>query len=766
MDATPPVANASASTHQPGTESSAAPISPSLPGVKSGSPLYRRLAVAGLLTLHVLLANFATWNKSPTFDETAHIGNGFSFWATGDYRMSPDSILPQRWMTLPLYLAGYKAPPTDGEMWWKADVWTYGRSLLYEQGNDHWSLLHTARLFNSLWNVGTGLIVYWWAAKLFGVAGGFVALVTYVFNPTVLAHGSSVTTDAGAAFAFTAATAALWTVLHTVSPLTVSLSCLAVGAAFVTKFSAVLLIPVALVITLVRILGRRPLLVRGFGRSKELTVAWQQLAVIAGLVLLHVIAAWIIIWTVFGFRYEMMLNAVAGRDVPFHVGTWEDAVKRAKAPLFPSEPERNVAVLSLIEWVREKHLLPEAYLTVFVGSLGTTAVRSSFLNGRYGIMGFPEFFPCCLLYKTPVAVFLLMAAAFAAHITRRMRQIIIEGQGGWRLLWNGIYATSPLWSLLIVYWFFSITRGINIGIRHILPTFPATFILVGAAGAWLYGIARRWNSPPNVDPGDENRFARLPQGVQRAGRYVTAAVTAWLVIEVLSAYPNYLAYFNRASGGINQGYTHLVDSSLDWGQEIPSLKRWIDDNVLGRSNPPRIYISLMGSTPPTPYGLQGAWLTSYFDISSLEPNKQVATEVMLEPGIYCISATMLQCVYNSTGFGFSCPGPWRTDYEHNYQTLLRAMGTYVQKSQQKDQAGLDAALAALKMPNWNVVAKMYECARFGRLCASLRHRTPDAVINGAFMIYRISKGDLEKALLGPPAELYPAPARPTDNVPY
>lgn len=757
MEAHPPAHDPTPAAH---------PAAAVLPPVAAGKPLYRRLAVGLLLAFHVLLANAATWNKSPTFDETAHIGNGFSFWATGDYRMSPDSILPQRWMTLPLYLAGYKAPPTDGEIWWKADVWSYGRALLYELGNDHWSLLHTARFTNSLWNVGTGLIVYWWAAKLFGVAGGFLALITYLFNPTVLAHGSSITTDAGAAFAFTAATAALWNVLHTVSPLTVTLSCLAVGAAFITKFSSVLLIPIALMITLVRILGRKPLVVCGFGRSKQITIAWQQVAIIAGLVALHVVAAWIIIWAVFGFRYEMMLNAVAGRDVPFHTGTWDDAVKRAKAPLFAGDPDRNVAVLSLLETVRANHLLPEAYLTVFVGSLGTTAIRSSFLNGRYGVMGFPEFFPCCFLYKTPVAVFVLMFAALAAHITRRIRQINVEQQAGWRLLWSGFYATSPLWSLLFVYWSISILRGINIGIRHILPTFPATFILIGAAGAWLYGILRPWNRAPAVDPDDEERFARIPPAMSRAGRYVTSALAAWMVIEVLLAFPNYLAYFNRASGGINQGYTHLVDSSLDWGQEIPALKRWLDDNVYGRSNPPRVYIALMGSTPPSPYGLHGSWLNSYFDISSLEPNKQVATEVMLEPGVYCISATMLQCVYNSTGFGFGCPGPWRADYEQNYQTLFRAMATYIQKTQQGDQAGLDATLAALKMPNWNVVAKMYEVARFGRLCASLRHRTPDAVINGVFMIYRISKSDLEKALLGPPSEMFPTPAKPLDNVPY
>ena len=46
--------------------------------------------------------------------------------------------------------------------------------------------------------------------------------------------------------------------------------------------------------------------------------------------------------------------------------------------------------------------------------------------------------------------------------------------------------------------------------------------------------------------------------------------------ESLWRWPNYLAYFNQLAGGPSHGYRHLVDSSLDWGQDLPALNNgWL-----------------------------------------------------------------------------------------------------------------------------------------------------------------------------------------------
>jgi hypothetical protein len=208
---------------------------------------------------------------------------------------------------------------------------------------------------------------------------------------------------------------------------------------------------------------------------------------------------------------------------------------------------------------------------------------------------------------------------------------------------------------------------------------------------------------------------------------------------------------------MNGGYRRLVDSSLDWGQELGNLKRWIDGH---RADvPENVYVSYFGSTPPSSYGLEASWLPGYFRIEFLEPKSRFAKELSLEAGVYCISATSLQCVYNS-----SFPGPWRDDYEQQYRLLDDLFLAYSEN--RGKQAELDALLARTGLPNWGKAFLLFESARFGRLCEYLRRREPDDHVNHAILIYRLSADEIRDALFRPPVEHFPEPGSPYDNVPY
>jgi hypothetical protein len=52
---------------------------------------------------------------------------------------------------------------------------------------------------------------------------------------------------------------------------------------------------------------------------------------------------------------------------------------------------------------------------------------------------------------------------------------------------------------------------------------------------------------------------------------------------------------------------------------------------------------------------------------------------------------------------------------------------------------------------------IYEQARFARLCSYLRRREPNAEVNYSILIYRLSRTDLQRALEGPPVELFDEP---------
>ena len=110
----------------------------------------------------------------------------------------------------------------------------------------------------------------------------------------------------------------------------------------------------------------------------------------------------------------------------------------------------------------------------------------------------------------------------------------------------------PLWAFGLVYGAFAITSQLNIGHRHILPIYPVLFI---GCGAVVYLLR-------------QNRRTIFIAAV--------AILFLWQIGESFAIRPNYLAYFNEVAGGPARGYEHLVDSSVDWGQDLPALKRWLD----------------------------------------------------------------------------------------------------------------------------------------------------------------------------------------------
>jgi hypothetical protein len=196
-----------------------------------------------------------------------------------------------------------------------------------------------------------------------------------------------------------------------------------------------------------------------------------------------------------------------------------------------------------------------------------------------------------------------------------------------------------------------------------------------------------------------------------------------LAFESWSVRPHYLAFFNALAGGPANGYRHLVDSSLDWGQDLPGLKRWLDrERASGSSEP--VFLSYFGTGDPELYGIRSVRLPGFFDAPLLRD-----ASAALTAGTYCISATMLQNVYNPLA---RIRGPWTPEREAEYQRLRGLEERYG-----------SAALA-------------YDMLRFARLTAYLRQREPDDHVGYSILIYRLGEEDLAEALEGdPPLSLRP-----------
>src|SRR4030095_6329390 len=297
-------------------------------------------------------------------------------------------------------------------------------------------------------------------------------------------------------------------------------------------------------------------------------------------------------------------------------------------------------------------------------------------------------------YKTALPLLLLLITAGVAGFLR------------WRNAWeNGgrsgigcdLRRLSPIWALVLVYGTLSLTSYLNIGHRHLLPIYPPIFI---ACGACTY-------------------FFRPQSG--KAVAIFAGAMLCWQIIESSQLRPDYLTYFNQLAGGPKNGYKHLVDSSLDWGQDPPALKTGLDQHP-NQSTTGRLYLASFGTALPRYYGIEATELP--FDSSA---DKLPA----FEPGTYCISATILQHVYSLQH------GKWTREYESAYCLAL------AREVHHFDLTASDSLVNSASLQR----------LRFARLCAYLRKREPTANVGNSILVFQLNQRELDQALYGPPVEL-------------
>ncbi len=656
---------------------------------REGSPSARTsrswlLAIAALLLVYALTAASSVRQESITFDELAHLTGGVTAWLTSDYRLFPQNPqLPQRWAALPLVIGGVRPPPLDQTAWWSSDLEAIGHQLLYDSRNDHDVLLWRARLAMIPVGMLLGWTCYAWSRALFGTVAGVVALFACVFSPSIIAHGPLATSDLSAALTFTVCLAALWNALHRVTAVRLLSSALAAGLLFITKMSALLMIPVALVLTVSRVVQGRPM--RWFGDrvrgSDRRGLATRCAIVLAA----HIVGVVIVIWASYGFRYTTFSEAVPGRDQMFRGDTIDTLTS-------------GTALGRVITLAQRARVLPEPYLYGIAHVVNRSGRLPGFLNGQHSINGWWYFFPYCWLVKTPLSLFALLAigGVFSWPFARSTRQRLRARRV--------VYRLAPLLVFLAIYWIAALASGLNLGERHLLPIYPAVFILVGGAAVL----------------------------VSRRGPFAAIAVCLLLLslgIDSVRIGPHYLAYFNAVAGGPALGYHHLVDSSLDWGQDLPGLKQWIDRTQRRSAARERVYLSYFGSGDPAHYDIDAMQVFSYQDWRRDRPMYE------LRGGIYCISATMLQSVYTRA------PGPWATAYEEAYQRL------------RPEFEGAAGAISAATRER----AAAFDQLRIARLFSFLRKRDPDDQVGYSILIFRLSDEDVRRALDGPPIELVPRP---------
>ncbi len=542
------------------------------------------LALAAGLALYVGLAVDSMRQTSATFDEPAHLSAAWTHLALHDYRLSPDHPpLVQSLAAVPLLFVDVKMDTSD-EAWAQHAIWRFARHWLYIW-NDAGRLLFWGRFAIVL--VGAALVaaIFLWTRARFGPAPALVALFLAVLSPDLLAHGQVVTTDMGAAATMFLAVVAFDAALQRTTPARVLVAGLALGAALATKLSALGLGPILIALAVARVADPRPLVVSGWrrsvaGRDRDVPIAGRpaRAVVLAGLLLALVPVAAAVIWAAYGFQRSFGADPGLAATFP-----WDSL--RASHPL----------VQGSVQAARDLGLLPDPYLFGFLRFFQHSEARRAFLLGHVSATGFPQFFLVSFLVKTPLPLLGLLLLAAAG----RGRDAARPG------------ALAAAWIPFLAYAALTQTRGLNIGHRHLLPLYPFAFALAGAAGAWL------------------------PRRLGRTGALALAALLGWYAWGTLHVHPHELAYFNETVGGPANGWRVLVDSSLDWGQDLSRVEPWMRQHGIQHYK-----LSYFGTAFPRYHGIHGEMLPGY----SSPRVPRVTREV--SPGdILAVSATNLQGIY-------------------------------------------------------------------------------------------------------------------------
>jgi hypothetical protein len=196
--------------------------------------------------------------------------------------------------------------------------------------------------------------------------------------------------------------------------------------------------------------------------------------------------------------------------------------------------------------------------------------------------------------------------------------------------------------------------------------------------------------------------------------------------------PHYLAFFNGFAGGPGNGWRHLVDSSLDWGQDLPGLATWLRREARPGE---QVYVAYAGSGSFEYEGIRARELAPVYNFD--KPRRWFE----LEPGLYCVGATMLQDTYGKWR------GDWTLEKEIAYVNLRNFVAAGAPATTEQERAERNDLLYNL------------DRLRYARLCHYLRVRRPEAVIGHSIFVHRLTEDEVRVVYSGTISELATAMER-------
>lgn len=480
----------------------------------------RLIAIVAILALHVVLLMWMGWSNSPVHNEVGHLPAGLSHWQKGTfhlYRVNPPLV--RMMAALPVLWA---KPVTD----W-TQIYDGPRSRPEFSTGVKFVELNGPRVFwlftLARWGcIPLSLIGAWacyrWSHDLYGPHAAMISLCLWCFCPHVLGWGATITPDVGSASLGIAACYQFRKWLRQPSTAGVFGAGLMLGIAELTKSTWLILFlvwPACWAWRRLQCRGSSP----ACGMTSRPSVWAMAGSLLLGVYVLNIGYGFDGVGQPLG-KFEFISQTLGGGDAHRHPGN------RFRGTVMESIP-----VPLPFDYVRG----------LDVQKYDFEAEMWSYLRGEFRRRGWWYYYFYGLAIKTPVAILgLLLLAFFLTILSKRYR--------------------IPAWeesALLLapgaVLFLLSSQTGFNFHIRYALPAIPFLYVAASRVGlAFEHG-----------------------HKALRTGILLLASAGA---AESLSVVPHSLSFFNVAVGGPTQGHWHLLDSNVDWGQDLLRLKQWQLDN--------------------------------------------------------------------------------------------------------------------------------------------------------------------------------------------
>jgi 4-amino-4-deoxy-L-arabinose transferase-like glycosyltransferase len=476
-----------------------------------------------IVILFIAFVSVVAQEKSLMADEAKHFKYGINI-LNGDSDRFDDSKMPVSALNaLPAKLASFLP---DSQL-----------KIYFEK-------IFVARFVTVLFSAFAAYMVFHWSRKLYGFISALVSLTLYVLDPNLIAHSEFVATDIPMVAMMLFSCYWLWRFANSTSDLTGFMArqinqgsreseagwsvkpswkpvrskdfwifAIVLGLSQLTKYTAVSLYPLSFLALFIHDLPAFRVQDRkaNFAYAKRFAV-WFLVAIFIGLVIINI-----------GFLFNRTFTTLG--DYEFRSARFQSL--QATLPFLHNIPVPvPYPYLEGLDWIIQREATGFGYGNLYL------------LGQIHPVKGFAGYYMIASLLKVPIATQIVIWASLAVYFRdKKRRQNILRDE---------IFLLLPVLFYTIYFNFF---YNAQLGIRFYLIVFPLLYVFAG-------NLFVKW----------KELSSRQKMSVYALGVY--------LLISVLSYFPNYIPYFNEFIWDRRMAYKYLADSNIDWEQSKEYLKKY------------------------------------------------------------------------------------------------------------------------------------------------------------------------------------------------